>query len=56
MSRHQEFMRRAIEMAWQGMRSGKGGPFGAVIVRNDEILAEGATKLLLLMTPPPTPK
>lgn len=34
-------MRRAIELARQGMRRGDGGPFGAVVVRDGEILGEG---------------
>ena len=34
-------LRRAIELAQRGMAEGFGGPFGAVVVRGDEILAEG---------------
>jgi guanine deaminase len=34
-------LRRALELAMQGMTEGFGGPFGAVIVRGDEVLAEG---------------
>lgn len=33
-------LRRAIELARQGMAEGFGGPFGAVVVRGDDILAE----------------
>ena len=39
------FMKRAIELAEKGMDSGKGGPFGAVVVRNDEIVAEGCNQV-----------
>ncbi len=39
------FMRRAIALAGEGMDSNAGGPFGAVIVRNDEIIAEGCNKV-----------
>jgi guanine deaminase len=35
------FMRRAIELAIANVRSGKGGPFAAVVVSNGEVLAEG---------------
>ena len=35
------FMHRAIELSRQGMRKGAGGPFGAVIVRDGEIVGEG---------------
>ncbi|MEA5402032.1 nucleoside deaminase [Arcicella sp. DC2W] len=36
-----KFMKRAIELSIQGSSEGKGGPFGAVIVRNGEIVGEG---------------
>lgn len=39
--RDKYFMRRAIVMAEKGMDAGAGGPFGCVIVKNDEIIAEG---------------
>jgi guanine deaminase len=35
------FMRRAIELARQGMEQGKGGPFGAVVVLDGRIVGEG---------------
>ena len=34
-------MRRAMEIASDGMRSGEAQPFGCVIVRNGEIVGEG---------------
>ena len=34
-------MRRAIALSCEKMQGGSGGPFGAVIVRNGEIVAEG---------------
>ncbi|GAA5481233.1 nucleoside deaminase [Haloferula sargassicola] len=41
MDKGEGFMRRAIELARQGMNSGSGGPFGAVVVREGEIIGEG---------------
>jgi guanine deaminase len=35
------FMARAIELAIENVRLGKGGPFGAVIVKDGKIIAEG---------------
>lgn len=35
------FMRRAIELARQGMEQGRGGPFGAVVVLDGRIVGEG---------------
>lgn len=36
-----QFMQAAIDMASKGMNSNAGGPFGAVVVRNGEIVAAG---------------
>src|SRR5690606_1222566 len=36
-----QFIKRAIELSEKGMDSNAGGPFGAVIVKNGEIIAEG---------------
>ena len=36
-----EFLRRAIALATRNVESGAGGPFGAVIARDDRIVAEG---------------
>jgi guanine deaminase len=41
----QEFMRRAIALALENIRSGSGGPFAAVIVKEDRIIAEGANRV-----------
>jgi guanine deaminase len=37
----QAFMQRAVALALEKMRANSGGPFGAVIVRNGAIIAEG---------------
>lgn len=39
--KEQFFMMRAIELAIEGVRANSGGPFGAVIVKNGEIIGEG---------------
>jgi guanine deaminase len=36
-----EHMRRAIELSLEMMRSGGGGPFGAVVVKDGVVIAEG---------------
>ena len=36
-----KFMGKAIRVSQQMMRAGKGGPFGAVIVRNGTVIAKG---------------
>jgi tRNA(Arg) A34 adenosine deaminase TadA len=40
-----EFLRRAIALATENVLSGRGGPFGAVIVRHGEIVGEGANSV-----------
>ncbi|MET0634594.1 MAG: nucleoside deaminase [Chitinophagaceae bacterium] len=37
----QRFLERAIELSGMGMNSGHGGPFGCVIVKDNEIVGEG---------------
>jgi guanine deaminase len=37
----ENFMREAVRLADEGMRSDRGGPFGCVVVRRGEILARG---------------
>jgi tRNA(Arg) A34 adenosine deaminase TadA len=39
------FMRRAIELSREMMEQGQGGPFGAVIVKDGKIIAEGSNKV-----------
>ncbi len=40
-SNPEPFMRRAVELSEKGMRALAGGPFGAVIVKDGSIIAEG---------------
>ncbi|MBP5616783.1 MAG: nucleoside deaminase [Elusimicrobiaceae bacterium] len=38
---HVHFLQEAIKEAHKGVKAGKGGPFGAVIVKNGKIIARG---------------
>ena len=38
---HNLYMQRAAEISRQKMLAGEGGPFGAVVVRDDNIIGEG---------------
>jgi guanine deaminase len=40
-----EFMRRAIALALENVRSGRGGPFAAVIVQDGQVIGEGANSV-----------
>lgn len=44
-SPNQELMRRAIALATENVVSGKGGPFGALVVRGGKIVGEGANSV-----------
>lgn len=41
----EELIRRAIELSRYGMNNNFGGPFGAVIAKNGEIIAEGFNRV-----------
>jgi guanine deaminase len=40
-----EFMRRAIALALENVRSGRGGPFAALVAKDGRIIAEGANSV-----------
>lgn len=40
-----KFMRRAIALAEEGIERAAGGPFGCVITKDDEIIAEGYNRV-----------
>jgi guanine deaminase len=41
----EEHMREAIRLSIENVESGKGGPFGAVVVKNGKIIARGANEV-----------
>lgn len=38
---NEKFMQRAFELAYNGLKEGVGGPFGAVVVKAGKIIGEG---------------
>ena len=40
-----QFMKKAIQLAKENVSSGKGGPFGAVVVKNGEIIASAMNEV-----------
>jgi tRNA(Arg) A34 adenosine deaminase TadA len=46
-----EFLRRAIALATENVLSAKGGPFGAVVVREGRIVGEGANSVTATYDP-----
>jgi guanine deaminase len=45
------FLRRAIRIAIENVESGDGGPFGAVVVRNDQVVATGINRVTAMNDP-----
>lgn len=41
-----QMMRRAVELSRKGMEAGHGGPFGAVVVKEGKIVAEGYNRVV----------
>jgi guanine deaminase len=48
---HNAFMTRAIQLSIENVRSGRGGPFGAVVVKDGKIIAEGVNSVTLINDP-----
>jgi tRNA(Arg) A34 adenosine deaminase TadA len=46
-----KFMREAIRLSIQMMRRGKGGPFGAVVVRNGKVVGRGSNQVTSVNDP-----
>jgi guanine deaminase len=40
-----KFLERAIELSQQGMKGGQGGPFGCIVVKDNEIVGEGCNNV-----------
>jgi tRNA(Arg) A34 adenosine deaminase TadA len=47
----ENFMREAIRLSREGSQAGKGGPFGAVIVKDNQIIGKGSNHVLLTNDP-----
>src|SRR6478736_4193621 len=41
----QDFMREAIRLSIQMMRRGRGGPFGAVVVKGNKVVGRGCNQV-----------
>lgn len=42
---HEQFMKRAIELAIENVRAGRGGPFAAVVAKDGKIIGEGTNRV-----------
>jgi guanine deaminase len=41
----EQFMRRAITLALENVRTGNGGPFAAIVVKDGRVIAEGTNRV-----------
>jgi guanine deaminase len=48
---NEKFLKRAIDLALENIENAQGGPFGAVIVKNGEIIAEGTNHVTTFNDP-----
>jgi guanine deaminase len=46
MTREERFMQEAVKIGLDGMRKSEGGPFGCVIVKDNEIIGRGCNKVI----------
>lgn len=51
MTLHQQFLQQAISLAVENVASGQGGPYGAIIVRNGEIIATSGNQVTANLDP-----
>ena len=46
-----DFIRKTIELALENVKSGRGGPFGAVVVKDGQIIATGTNQVTSILDP-----
>ena len=51
MEAYSGFMEEAIALSFEAMRSGSGGPYGAVVVRDGEIIGRGMNEVIATKDP-----
>jgi guanine deaminase len=51
MAREKKFMQEAVRVGLEGMRNNLGGPFGCVIVKNNEIIGKGCNSVIATNDP-----
>ena len=51
MTREKKFMNEAVRIGLEGMRNNLGGPFGCVIVKDNEIIGKGCNSVIATNDP-----
>ena len=48
---HKEFLQQAIDLAVENAKSGQGGPYGAIIVKDNRLIAASGNKVTTALDP-----
>ena len=48
---HEEFLRQTIDLAADNVTSGQGGPYGAIIVKDNQLIAASGNKVTCTLDP-----
>lgn len=48
---HEQFLRQAVDLAGDNVRTGQGGPYGAIIVKNNHVLSACGNQVTRLLDP-----
>jgi len=48
---HTQFLQQAVDLALANVESGQGGPYGAVVVKNQQVIAACANQVTSLLDP-----
>lgn len=48
---HKEFLQQAVDLAVENARSGQGGPYGALIVKDGQLIAASGNKVTSIIDP-----
>ena len=48
---HEQYLQQAVDLAENNVKAGKGGPYGAVIVKSDRVLSACANQVTALLDP-----
>ncbi|WP_217426451.1 nucleoside deaminase [Candidatus Methylobacter favarea] len=48
---HERFLQQAIDLALENVKTGQGGPYGAIIVKDNQVIAASVNKVTSIMDP-----
>lgn len=48
---HERFLQQAIDLALENVKTGQGGPYGAIIVKDNQLIAASVNKVTCIMDP-----